>query len=86
MQEYTEKEILGDALASQKASTDHFNTMANECAHDQIRCAMLDILEQEHSIQTEVFKMMHQRGYYETPAAEMKKVEEAKQKYAQSFK
>ena len=46
MQDYTEKEILGDALSAQKASTDHFNTMANECAHDEIRCAILKILEQ----------------------------------------
>ena len=31
---YTEKEILGDALAAQKAATGEFNTFANECVHE----------------------------------------------------
>ena len=47
---------------------------------------MLKILEQEHSIQNEVFNMMHSRGFYETPAADEKKVQETQQKYAQGFK
>lgn len=86
MQEYTDKEILGDGLSTQKATTEIFNTCSNECVHDDLRATMLEILEQEHCIQTEVFTMMHQRGYYETPAAEKKKIQEAKQKFAQSFK
>ena len=34
---YTEKEILGDALATQKTTTANFNTYANECVHEDIR-------------------------------------------------
>ena len=34
---YTEKEILGDALAAQKAATGEFNTFANECVHEDVR-------------------------------------------------
>ncbi len=86
MQVYTEKEILNDGLCAQKASTEKFNLAANECAHPQVRDTMLNILEQEHSIQFEVFQMMHERGFYETPAAEDKKVKDAKQKYSQGFK
>lgn len=86
MQGYTDKEILGDGLSTQKATTDLFNTASNECVHDNVRSTMLKILEQEHSIQNEVFNMMHARGYYETPAAEEKKIEDAKQKFAQGYK
>lgn len=86
MQEFTDKEILSDGLSTQKSTTDRFNTMANECVHNDLRGTMLHILEQEHSIQTEVFNMMHQRGMYQTPAAEDKKVQEAKQKFAKSYK
>lgn len=86
MQEFTDKEILGDGLSTQKATTELFNSFSNECVHDSVRNTMLKILEQEHSIQNEVFNMMHQRGFYETPAAEDKKVKEAQQKFAQSFK
>ena len=32
--EFSEKEILADALASEKAATDHYNTFANEFFSD----------------------------------------------------
>lgn len=86
MQGFTDKEILSDGLSTQKATTDKFNTSANECVHPQVKDTMMKILEQEHSIQYEVFNMMHQRGYYETPAAQDSKVKEAQQKFAQSCK
>ena len=85
MQQYTDKEILGDGLSTQNATTDLFNTASNECVHDNVRSTMLKILEQEHIIQNEVFNMMHDRGYYETPAADDKKVQEAQQKFAQGY-
>ena len=86
MQQYTDKEILGDGLSTQKATTDLFNTASNECVHDNVRNTLLKILEQEHSIQNEVFNMMHARGYYETPATQEQKVKEAQQKFSQGFK
>lgn len=86
MQEFSDKEILNDGLSTQKATTDMFNLAANECVHDDLRDKILNILNQEHSIQYEVFNMMHQRGWYQTPAAEEKKVTEAKQKFSQSYK
>ena len=86
MQNFTDKEILNDGLSTQKATTDKFNLAANECVHDNLRKDILNVLGEEHSIQYEVFNMMNQRGLYPTPAAEDKKVMEAKQKFAQSYK
>ena len=86
MQGYAEKEILSDGLSTQKAATDKFNTSANECTHTTLRDTFMKILEQEHHIQYEVFQMMHEKGFYQTPAAEEKKIEEAKMKFAQSVK
>lgn len=86
MQEFTDKEVLADGLSTQKSATEKFNTFACECVHDSLRDTMMNILEQEHSISTDVFHMMHQRGLYETPPAEEKKVMEAKQKFSQSVK
>ena len=83
---YTEKEILADALAAEKTATDHYNTFANECVHENVRDAILHCLEQEHAIQQDVFEVMHTKGLYPTPAADEKKVEEAKQKFAQARK
>ena len=83
---YTEKEILGDALAAAKFSTDNYNTFSNECAHEHVRAAMMRILNEEHDIQNEVFHMMSAKGYYPTPAAEEKKITEARQKYQSGCK
>lgn len=86
MQEFTDKEILADGLSAQKSATEKFNTFAGECIHDNLRNTMKDILEQEHCISNDVFQMMHQRGMYETPPADEKKIAEAKQKFSQSVK
>ena len=86
MQQYTDKEILGDGLSAEKATTNLFNVASTECVHDNVRNTMLKILEQEHSIQNEVFNMMHARGLYERQAADEKNVQEAQQKLSQGFK
>ena len=83
---YTEKEIYGDALAAQKASTSQFNMAANECTHEDVRQTMMKILNQEHEIQKDVFDWMHAAGYYPTAAKKKKKVAEAKQKFSQCAK
>ena len=83
---YSEKEILGDALATQKATTANFNMSANECVHEELRQTMMKILNEEHMIQQDVFNMMHDKGYYPTPAAEQQKVQETKQQFCQCVK
>lgn len=85
-QNYTEKEILADALTAEKNATNHFNTFSNECLNEDVRKTALRILEQEHSIQQDVFLMMHDKGYYPVCAAEQQKVTDAKQRYSQGYK
>ena len=86
MQNYSEKEILADGLSAQKASTSLYNQSVNECVHDNVRSTMMKILSEEHLIQVDVFNLMHARGFYDTPAADAKKVTAAAQKFSQSAK
>ena len=83
---YTEKEILGDALNTEKNATNLYNLGANECVHDNLRETMLNLLSKEHEIQVDVFNQMHTMGFYPTPAAESKKVQEAKTKFECGYK
>lgn len=83
---YTEKEVLTDALNTEKNATSLYNLGANECVHDNLRNTMLDILKKEHEIQVDVFNQMHTMGFYPTPAAESSKVQDAKTKYACGYK
>lgn len=80
---YSEKEILADALAAQKTAANLYNTSAFECVHDDLRGAISQCLEQEHSIQVDVFNEMHKRGYYPTPEAQQEKIEQAKMTFQQ---
>ena len=86
MQVYTDKEILNDGLCAQKATTGKLNLAANECVHEDVRKTMLHILSQEHDIQQDVFNMMHKEGYYPTPMADEKKLQQVKQQYSQCVK
>ena len=80
---FSEKDVLSDALTAEKTATEHYNIWANECVHSGVRDTILDCLSKEHSIQQDVFNIMHGKGYYPTPAAQAQKVEEAKQKFSQ---
>jgi len=71
---YTEKDILQDALHATKEATKLYNMTANECANPGLRGVVMDLLNQEHDLQFEVFETMHSRGMYPTPAATEQKI------------
>lgn len=79
---FGDKEMLTDLLSSQKMITSNYNSFANECATPCVRTDFVNILKEEHQIQSEVFCEMQNRGWYPTTAAEQNKVDQAKQKYS----
>lgn len=81
---YTDKEVLADALTMQKNVTGILNGFSNECKNPAVRKIMLDILDDEHSIQFDVFNDMHERGFYKTTLAPQDKVSTMKSTYANS--
>ncbi len=78
-----EKEILQDALMSQKHIADGYNTFAAECSSQQLRTAFLDILKDEHAIQADVFCDLQSRGWYQVENAQPQKIQQARQKFSQ---
>lgn len=80
---YTEKEALHDALEAQKQIAGMFNSYSNECANNEVRKVMLDILNDEHSIQFDVFNDMQKRGYYPVSPAQQDKITKMKNTYSQ---
>lgn len=79
-----EKEILNDFIMSQKLLTSSYNTFAGECTNQQLRNAFLNILDDEHAIQANIFENMQSKGWYQTEPADQQKVQQAKQKFSQS--
>ena len=78
-----DKEILQDALMSQKHITEGYNTFAGECVSEPLRSAFLNILNEEHCIQADVFSQMQSHGWYQTESAAPQKVQQARQKFSE---
>ncbi|MDF2614747.1 MAG: Coat domain protein [Clostridia bacterium] len=81
-QSFGDKEMLNDALITEKALTADYNSYSNECANKKVRNALLQILNEEHEIQADVFNEMHARGFYPILSAEEQMINQAKQKFA----
>ena len=78
----TEKEILSDGLISQKLITESYTTFAGECVNEQLRSAFLNILDDEHCIQADIFCTMQSNGWYQVEPAQQQKVQQARQKFS----
>ncbi len=78
---YSDKDMIGDILSTQKMMTGGYNTVANEASNPEIKNVFMDILNDEHCIQHDVFDQMSQRGWYATEAAPQNKIDTVKQKY-----
>lgn len=78
-----EKEILQDGLISQKLITDSYNTFAGECVNEQLRSTFLNILDDEHRIQADMFCTLQTNGWYQVEPAEQQKIQQARQKFSQ---
>ena len=79
----SDQEMLTDALSSQKFITDNYNLFANECASPAVKSEFINILNEEHHIQHEVFTEMQKRGWYPVAPAQQEQINQAKQKYTQ---
>lgn len=77
----TEKDILQDCLSSEKYTTTNYNIWAGECVCEQLRSAFLNILDDEHRIQADIFNEMSSKGWYQVQPADQQQIQQVKQKY-----
>lgn len=78
----TEKDILQDCLSSEKYTTTSYNTYAGECVSEQLRSAFLNILDDEHRIQADIFNEMSSKGWYAVQPADQQQLQQVKQKFS----
>ncbi|MDF2686133.1 MAG: hypothetical protein K0S55_1314 [Clostridia bacterium] len=77
----SDKEYLEDVLSSQKYMNTNYNMWAGECVNQNLKDALLEILEDEQQIQMEIFQEISGRGWYAVKNAEQQEVDSIKQKY-----
>ena len=80
-QPLSDREILDDLLASQKHIGTLYNTFASECKNAALESDMMNILREEHNLQSAVFTEMEKRGWYSPEPAWQLQIEETKVKF-----
>jgi spore coat protein CotF len=83
---YGEKEVLNEALSTEKSTTGTYNTFVNECANPQLRNDLMQILNTTHRMQADIFNEIQNKGMYQLSQAQQQKISQAKQKYSQQVK
>jgi len=76
-----DREIMDDILTSQKHVTGMYNSFSNECVNMGLKNDFLNILREEHNMQSSVFAQMQQKGWYQPPQAQAQQVTQAKTKF-----
>ena len=76
-----ERDLFEDILTTQTYMTQTYNYFANECKNVTVRNDVLNLLNDEHQLQSDVFDEMHRRGWYPTVLAEPLLIDETKTKY-----
>ena len=77
----SDQDILQDFLSTAKQVTGTYNIWAGECVNTDLRDEFLCILKEEHEIQSELFKEMQSRGWYQTKPADCNDIKKLKEKY-----
>ncbi|MCI8553909.1 MAG: spore coat protein [Clostridiales bacterium] len=77
-----DREMMYDALRSEKQMTGLYNTRAGECVSTALRDEMLNILHDAHSMQADIYLDMQKRGWCSAAAAEDQKVQSAREKFS----
>ena len=80
----TEQEFLTDLLMGEKKMSGNYDTYASECVNMQLRDQFLQILNQGHKTQSELFDQAKSKGWYQVEQAPASKVDAAYQKYSSS--
>jgi Coat F domain. len=78
---FNDKEKVFDSIASQKVTTDAYNTFANECANPEVKGVFMNILNEEHVIQHDLFCELQKRGWYSPAQAEQNKIKTTADKF-----
>ena len=85
-QAMTDCERMTDLLSSQKFLCGIYNTCCCEAATPAVRSTLCSLLQDTHRVQEDTFNEMNARGWYKTEAAELTKINEAKQKFGTAVK
>ena len=77
-----DQERMTDFICSEKKMSANYDTFASECVCLPLRDDFLNILNQSHQIQTDLFKIAQSKGWYQVEQAPASKVSQAYTKFS----
>jgi len=83
---FNDQEMMDDVLSSQKFITTAYNSNAIEASGPAVKSAMMKLLDEEQTLQHDIFVEMQSRGWYQTEAAPQNKIDQTKSKFSSGCK
>ncbi|MCX7614934.1 MAG: spore coat protein [Clostridiales bacterium] len=77
----SDKDTLDDLIASQKHIENTYNIFAGECINPKLKSDVLNVLLDEHRIQSDLLNATLSRGWFVTKLADGQQVSQVKQKF-----
>ena len=77
-----DQERLTDFICSEKKMSATCDTFASECVNTALRNDFLNILNQSHQTQSDLFRIAQSKGWYQVEQAPANKVSQAYTKFS----
>ena len=77
-----DQERITDFLCSEKKMSANYDTFASECVNLSLRDDFLNIFNQSHQTQSDLFRMAQSKGWYQVEQAQASKVSQAYTKFS----
>ena len=77
-----DQERMTDFICSEKKMSANYDTYASECVNLALRDDFLNILNQSHQTQSDLFRMAQSKGWCQVEQAQASKVSQAYTKFS----
>lgn len=77
-----DQERITDLILLEKKMSANYNEFASECTNPQLKSQFLDMLDKDHTIQSDLFQAAQSRGWYQTQPADGAQINQAYQKFS----
>lgn len=80
--EMNDRDYINDILSFEKYLTVGYNIGLNEAQNASLHNQVLNILNDTHQMQAQLFNLMFQKGWYKMKAAEEQEISQAHQQFS----
>lgn len=79
--EMNEKDILQDMLSMEKYLANGYNVAVSEMSNKPLFDVQMQLLQNTHNAQRQIFDLMYQKGFYQIASAQPQQIQQKAQEY-----